>query len=73
MSRTLIPLPAEHHDDVRVLILQKGKDRYIFLFTDENKADTLRTFGRFAANPDLSFNWYDAAQLSQRVRSEPTS
>jgi len=25
-------------------------------------------FGRFACNPELSFTWYDAAVLSQRVR-----
>ena len=28
----------------------------------------LRTLGRFASNPELSFTWYDAAVLSQKVR-----
>jgi hypothetical protein len=25
--------------------------------------------GRFASNPELSFTWYDAAVLSQKVRN----
>jgi hypothetical protein len=55
-------------DDINVLALIKGKERYIFLFDDEHRADALRTLGRYASNPDLSFSWYDAAVLSQKVR-----
>ena len=55
-------------DDINVLALVKGKERYIFLFDDERRAETLRTLGRFASNPDLSFSWYDAAVLSQKIR-----
>lgn len=31
---------------------------------------TLRQLGRFASNPELSFTWYDATMLSQRIREE---
>lgn len=55
-------------DDINVLALIKGKERYIFLFDDERRAEALRTLGRYASNPDLSFSWYDAAVLSQKVR-----
>ena len=55
-------------DDINVLALIKGKERYIFLFDDERRAEALRTLGRFASNPDLSFSWYDAAVLSQKIR-----
>lgn len=55
-------------DDINVLALIKGKERYIFLFDDAQRADALRTLGRFASNPELSFSWYDAAVLSQKVR-----
>ncbi len=55
-------------DDINVLALVKGKERYIFLFDDAQRADALRTLGRFASNSELSFNWYDAAVLSQKVR-----
>ena len=54
--------------DINVLALVKGKERYIFLFDDENRLETLRTLGRYASNADLSFTWYDAAVLSQKIR-----
>ena len=54
--------------DINVLALVKGGERYIFLFDDDNRSEALRTLGRYASNPDLSFNWYDAAVLSQKIR-----
>lgn len=54
--------------EVNVLALIKGEERYIFLFDDDNRAETLRTLGRYASNPELSFTWYDAAVLSQKIR-----
>ncbi|MCG8448409.1 MAG: hypothetical protein MI725_02360 [Pirellulales bacterium] len=55
-------------DDINVLALVKGNERYIFLFDDTQRAETLRALGRYASNSELSFNWYDAAVLSQKVR-----
>ena len=55
-------------DDINVLALVKGEERYIFLYDDGHKSDALKTLGRFASNPELSFSWYDAAVLSQRIR-----
>ncbi len=55
--------------DINVLALVKGEERYIFLFDDDRRAEALRTLGKFASNPELSFSWYDAAVLSQRIRS----
>ncbi len=60
------------NDDVNVLAMVKGKERYIFLFEDAQRADTLRTLGRFASDTELSFSWYDAAVLSQKIRREAT-
>jgi hypothetical protein len=54
--------------EINVLALVKGNERYVFLFDDDNRVEMLRQFGRFAANPDLSFTWYDAAVMSQKVR-----
>ena len=54
--------------DINVLALVKGSERYVFLFDDENRSETLRTLGRYASDPDLSFTWYDAAVLSQKIR-----
>lgn len=54
--------------DAEVLALAKGAERYIFIFDATSRGDVLRTFGRFASNPELSFTWYDAAMCCQRVR-----
>lgn len=56
--------------DINVLALVKGTERYVFLYDDANRAETLRMLGRFASNPELSFTWYDAAVLSQKIRQE---
>jgi len=56
--------------DINVLALVKGEERYVFLFDEAHRGEILRVFGRFASTPDLSFTWYDAAVLSQKTRSE---
>jgi hypothetical protein len=56
--------------DINVLALVKGEERYVFLYNEANKAETLRVLGRYASNPELSFTWYDAAVLSQKIRQE---
>lgn len=53
---------------VNVLALLKGEERYVFLYDDRSINQVLQTLGRYAADPELSFTWYDAAILSQRVR-----
>ena len=55
-------------NDINVLAISKNEERYVFLYRDEDRAEILRQFGRFATNPELSFTWYDAAVLSQKVR-----
>ncbi|MEZ6070762.1 MAG: hypothetical protein R3C10_10930 [Pirellulales bacterium] len=57
--------------DINVLALVKGEERYVFLYDDASRSETLRTLGRYASNAELSFTWYDAAVLSQKVRHQP--
>ena len=59
--------------DIQVLALVKGEERYLFLYNDATKSEVLRTLGKFASNPELSFNWYDAAVLGQKVRIAKSS
>jgi len=54
--------------DLNVLCLVKGDERYTWIFTDEKRPEVLRSLGVAAANEDLSFTWYDAAVLSQKIR-----
>lgn len=53
---------------MNVLALVKDSERYVFLYDDESVATLLQTLGRYAADKNLSFTWYDAAVLSQKVR-----
>ncbi|MBA61957.1 MAG: hypothetical protein CMJ76_06270 [Planctomycetaceae bacterium] len=55
-------------NNINLLALVKGEEKYIFLFNDQNRKKTLRQLGRFASDPELSFTWYDAAVMSQNVR-----
>lgn len=54
--------------EINVLVMVKGEERFIFLYDDERRAETLRMLGKFAADPDINFSWYDAAVLSQKIR-----
>ena len=56
--------------DVKVIALMKGKEQYVFIYNEKNRAETLRLLARYASNPELSFTWYDAAVLSQKIRQE---
>ena len=56
-------------DDINMLALAKGEEKYVFLFDDKNRSETLRQLGKYASDPDLSFTWYDAAVLSQKIRT----
>lgn len=54
---------------MNVLAIVKETERFVFLYDDDSVATLLKTFGKFAADPSLSFTWYDAALLSQKVRT----
>lgn len=55
--------------EVSILVLVKGNERYVFVFGDQDHKKVHRQFGRMASNPKLSFSWFDAALLSERVRA----
>ncbi len=57
-------------NEVNVLMLVKGNERYVFMFDEQHTADILRTLGEFAGNPDLDFSWYDCAILCKRIRED---
>ncbi|MEN1678019.1 MAG: hypothetical protein AAGJ46_00390 [Planctomycetota bacterium] len=60
-------------DDVNVLALVKGNERYVFLYDDSQQAEALRALGRQASDPELSFTWHDAAILSKKIRAQARS
>lgn len=62
-------------ETLNVVGIVRAKETYFVIYPDDRRADALRHLGRWASDPGLSFTWYDAALLSQRVRElakEPT-
>ena len=56
------------HKEINVIALVKESERYVFSYGDADESRILDTFGKYAADKNLSFTWYDAAVLSQKVR-----
>lgn len=54
--------------EINVLALVKGEERYVFCMTTITVPKHWPMLGRFAADPQLSFSWYDAALLSKKIR-----
>ena len=48
----------------------RGAERYVLLFDDEHRDEALRTLGRWACNPGLSFDWFDAVKLAREIKEE---
>lgn len=56
-------------DHVLTVALAKGQERYVIVFDESETCEAMRTIGRWASNPELSFSWYDAARLSAEIRN----
>lgn len=56
--------------EVNVLALIKGKERYIFVYDDDSRPALIDAFRDHAANPQLSFSWFDAAVLTEKAREQ---
>jgi hypothetical protein len=54
--------------DIHVIVCRIGGETYTFTYRDCDKANLLRILGRFAADPELSFTWHDAAIVSSKVK-----
>lgn len=59
---------GEMERSLNVLALVKDGERFVFLYDHQSTPQVLQTLGKFAADPELCFTWYDAAVLSQKVR-----
>lgn len=54
-----------------VMILSKGVETYCVAFLNDQRAQALRSVCEYAADPDLSFSWYDAAMMIKEIRRLP--
>jgi hypothetical protein len=56
--------------EINILALVKGEEHYVFLYTEESQQETIQAIRDWAADPRLSFSWFDAAVLTQRLQSQ---
>ena len=50
------------------LIYYRDSERYCFSVRPETKRSVLSLVGRLAANPELSFDWFDAGRVTSAIR-----
>jgi hypothetical protein len=74
MPATASRFSKQQATDINVVAIVKGKteplEYFIFLYDDANKSETLRQAGRWAANPELAFSWYDCDVAAKKIRGE---
>lgn len=56
--------------EFNVLALIKGSERYVFVYDDNSRPTLIETFREQAADSNLSFNWFDAAVLTEKAREQ---
>ena len=56
--------------ELNVLALFKGPERFIFVYDDDSRDDLVNEIRDRAADPGVAINWFDAAVLTQRVRTQ---
>jgi hypothetical protein len=56
--------------EFNVLALVKGPERYIFVYDDESRQPLIEALRDHAADPRLSFSWFDAAVLTEKARQQ---
>ena len=56
--------------EFNVLALIKGRERYVFVYDDVSRDALLDAFRDLAADPAMSFSWFDAAVLSDKAREQ---
>lgn len=56
--------------ELNVLALIKGTERYVFVYDDESRAALINALRDQAADPSLSFTWFDAAVLTDKAREQ---
>ena len=56
--------------ELNVLALFKGNERFIFVYDDESRDELIDTIRDAAASPRTPINWFDAAVLTDRARQQ---
>jgi len=54
--------------DVNIVTGWHDGEFYAICYTDAERGNALRTIGRWASNPQLSFDWRDAGGMGAAIR-----
>jgi hypothetical protein len=68
VSRTAEERPVRR--EFNVLALIKGSERYVFVYDDDSRPTLIDALRDLAADPALSFSWFDAAVLTDKAREQ---
>lgn len=56
--------------ELNVLALIKGQERFIFIYDDDSRQKLIDTFRDQAADPRLTLTWFDALVLTKKAREQ---
>jgi hypothetical protein len=56
--------------EFNVLALIKGEERYVYIYDDASRPGLVDSFRDQAADPELSFTWFDATVLTEKAREQ---
>jgi hypothetical protein len=57
-------------DELNVLALVKGAERFIFVYDDISRAKLIDTIRDLAADPNISLSWFDANVLTRKAQEQ---
>ena len=63
-------MEATLSNELNVLALIKGQERYIFIYDDDSRAQLLDTIQEYAGDAGMNFSWFDAMVLSSKAREQ---
>lgn len=56
--------------ELNVLALIKGEEYYVYVFDDDSRGALHEALQHQAADPALSFNWFDAAVMARQAEEQ---
>ncbi len=57
-------------NDLNVLALIKGHERFIFIYDDESRTQLVDTIRDYAADAQVNLSWFDAMVLTKKAREQ---
>jgi hypothetical protein len=57
-------------NEVNVLALLKGNERYVYVYDDTSQEALLDAFRDQAAHPRLSLTWFDVVVLTEKAKAQ---